>query len=545
MVYQSIKRNVPVGMYRCMQIRLVNNKTKDDYHLFTFLEKLEADMQGYVLPRPIANRSSSGDAAKDAYKVYWLTCDFDVTQAFLDSPQGNFYVNDGRSGFQISFFNKAFTEVPARGDYFVLPLKYEESDLFYEVLPKRSGPTYVKTYIDKGRDVEKIISENEYLKRQIDEASQNLFGYNLTEWPEHIGNIYVVWHHKEIRDMHFKGNDNPNGVFVQIESRNGHHSGGEIVAWDAHDRGSVVANNRYVVKADEREVFIKTNDYPQLFRIDYYDTDGELITFNRSYTFLSAIETTVSLAEKEVVMVSVDEEGNETRSEAVMKYGKGEKTVIGKYTHNLHSYFANHKIDHAKEKLEQTREFIFFDGEKETEAQKENLRKAKEAVRDVLNRARNEIYVCDPYFKMTDFEVYLHYVNSLSVKIKILNSKADVGIAELKRLIPVIRNYNQSVGVEDYISCRVLRGNESMLHDRFIIVDNQVWNMGSSFGEFGARACTLSRLSEAAARIVKGYVEEWWNGDKTKSLYEYEQAESPKKCSLCKYLKKLYKKLCD
>ncbi len=39
-VYQSIKGNIPVGVYRCMQIRLVDNKTKDGYHLFTLLEKL-------------------------------------------------------------------------------------------------------------------------------------------------------------------------------------------------------------------------------------------------------------------------------------------------------------------------------------------------------------------------------------------------------------------------------------------------------------------------------------------------------------------------
>ncbi len=28
----------------------------------------------------------------------------------------------------------------------------------------------------------------------------------------------------------------PKGVFIQIETRNGYHDGGEIVAWDAHYR---------------------------------------------------------------------------------------------------------------------------------------------------------------------------------------------------------------------------------------------------------------------------------------------------------------------
>ncbi len=46
------------------------------------------DIQEYVLPKPIANRSSSGDASEDGNKVYWLTCDFNVTQAFLTARRG-------------------------------------------------------------------------------------------------------------------------------------------------------------------------------------------------------------------------------------------------------------------------------------------------------------------------------------------------------------------------------------------------------------------------------------------------------------------------
>ena len=195
--------------------------------------------------------------------------------------------------------------------------------------------------------------------------------------------------------------------------------------------------------------------------------------------------------------------------------------------------------------MENSREFIFFDGNKEDTAQQENLDKAKEAVRDILNRAREVLYVCDPYFHDTDFEEYIHYIRSSEVKIRIINSKADVGVKGLKKLIPIIKGYNKGMNVEDYITCRVLKGEKSMLHDRFIIVDNQVWNMGSSFGEFGARACTLSKLSESAGKIVKGYVEEWWNGELTRSLYDYENVAEPKQCVVCETLKKLYKKLCS
>lgn len=315
MVYSEIKHPVPEGTYRCTQIRLLENKTKDDYHLFTILEKLEPDMQGYVLPAPVPNRSDFGDGKKDTFKVYWLQCDYEVTKNFLNTPQNNFTLNDGNCDFTLKFFNKDLTEEPCCGDYFVLPLCHEESDLFHELLPTRKGPAYVKTYLDKGRDVEKVVAQHEYLRKQIDQASEALFGLKLTEWPEHLGNIYMVWHHEEIRNLEIRSNDSPYGVFIQIETRQGHHKGGEIVIWDAHDAGSVVTNNCYHIEPDEREVFIKTNDYPHLFRVDYYDADGRLVAFNKSYTFISCIKSSFSLGVKEVVMVKQNEDGSETKSE--------------------------------------------------------------------------------------------------------------------------------------------------------------------------------------------------------------------------------------
>ena len=44
---------------------------------------------------------------------------------------------------------------------------------------------------------------------------------------------------------------------------------------------------------------------------------------------------------------------------------------------------------------------------------------------------------------------------------------------------------------------------------------------------------------------MKGYVEEWWNGELTRSLYDYENVAEPKQRVVCETLKKLYKKLCS
>jgi hypothetical protein len=58
------------------------------------------------------------------------------------------------------------------------------------------------------------------------------------------------------------------------------------------------------------------------------------------------------------------------------------------------------------------------------------------------------------------------------------------------------------------IECRVLRGNKSPLHDRFLVVDDEVYLLGSSLNEFGSRTTTISR-APAPGEMIK-QAETWW-----------------------------------
>lgn len=41
---------------------------------------------------------------------------------------------------------------------------------------------------------------------------------------------------------------------------------------------------------------------------------------------------------------------------------------------------------------------------------------------------------------------------------------------------------------------RVMHGKDPPIHDRFLIVDDHVWLLGSSFNEFGARGSMMVRI---------------------------------------------------
>lgn len=76
-------------------------------------------------------------------------------------------------------------------------------------------------------------------------------------------------------------------------------------------------------------------------------------------------------------------------------------------------------------------------------------------------------------------------------------------------LLQALQDYKASFPGQK-IECRVLKGNDrSPLHDRYIVIDNTAYLLGSSFNEFGTRATTLIKVPAPEVMIKKA--EEWWN----------------------------------
>ena len=73
-----------------------------------------------------------------------------------------------------------------------------------------------------------------------------------------------------------------------------------------------------------------------------------------------------------------------------------------------------------------------------------------------------------------------------------------------------IKNYQKALP-QQKIECRVLTGINSPLHDRFIIIDDEAYLLGSSLNHFGSRTTTLIKLPDPKEMI--GQAETWWADD--------------------------------
>lgn len=507
MTLNSIPYSIPIGRYRYRGLNLLCNKDKSDWHVFSVLEKMEQDMQDYNDKPQFVFANGSGGKK---YKMIFVSCDFELTSEFLANPSMIISLDSGRGAFSLFNFNTTFLQVPQNSSYYTLDNIHEKG--IGRILPKREGPAFVKSYIDNDRKVVEVINEESFLRKQIKELSEKFFGIDLWEFREHVGNRYLLWHDEDFKAFHIKSNNSPNGILLDVIYRSHVNRPFKMRITDKQQVDCTVLDCIWDVPAGARSVFIPLENFPSLCGIYFYSEDGRLLYYTKECGFVTQIAQRIGVCEKAVSVKVKEQDGSERTLEPVNKFTYID-SFIGGSCNDSSNYFARNETFHRIKELEKNRDFLFFDGSKTEAEKKANKQKAKEAVLDVMNRAHEVCYICDPYFNPNDFIDYITQTENLNVKFRIINSKADVKNEIQVNLNDMISQYNNEVGKDDHVECRVLLGDNSRLHDRFIVVDNQVWYMGASFSEFGARACSFALLSESAALCVKTYIEEWWRSD--------------------------------
>lgn len=134
-------------------------------------------------------------------------------------------------------------------------------------------------------------------------------------------------------------------------------------------------------------------------------------------------------------------------------------------------------------------------------------------VRTRVSRARNLILVADPYFGVLQIPQYLLAITSDIVKVKILTSRlafeggytpedCQEGEASPTTTTPLAEKLNRfSAEIERVkkegnadVEVMVLPGKSPVLHDRFLVVDDNVWFLGSSLNNLGERASMIIKL---------------------------------------------------
>lgn len=128
---------------------------------------------------------------------------------------------------------------------------------------------------------------------------------------------------------------------------------------------------------------------------------------------------------------------------------------------------------------------------------------AATAIRSIIGEARERVWIIDPYFAGVEIVRFALAVTSRFVDVEIITSaehlrtrakgvgsreEGDV-LAEVIEQLPAGQPINLLV--------KVMLGKSAPIHDRFLIIDDQVWFSGNSLNAIGERASLLLRVPNA------------------------------------------------
>lgn len=481
-------------------------------------------------------------------------------QVFQD-PFNSYQIESAK----IYFVNQIFPQEPEGDAPIILPNNLFAENRLSAVLPRRTSSLRLWAKIDVKRETKAIFTEEEWVK--IGKFTQDNLGFDISVNDEHIGNMYLCGPNPYYRSIDLTLARKSPGVYCRINLRKGAKLNDICLRFEDKRGNNISFSIDYYPKTISG--FVGLPHEPHMFGIKVLDKHGNLIGDEGASTFIKSTKFDMGVKESDLIIEIKDGDKIEKRP-PIPKYSHHKGIEVKRYSedYNLGYYFKNSerlKKHITNEKNNTVITYLSSDNAIEKEEKK---RQAKEKIRELINIARYRCIICDPYFGIKDLWEFVYHIQNISVDVRILSSKmflseripsekvkgnailiseiqnvnANLKASSEEKLVNIqkLMDENEQIkrglktnaealleGIKEYnnkpfqkLKCRFLNGKQSKLHDRFLIIDDNVWLLGSSLNEFGNRATTIVKI-DGPIEIIRA-VEEWWeSNEETEDLESY------------------------
>ncbi len=429
-------------------------------------------------------------------------------------------------------------------NYQPLHISSNEQELVGAILPKRH--TSFRVWSKLNTDKAWLKKLNIDYRRSLSEMSQGYFGYDLSLMQEHIGNIYLCASNPLFRRVNLSLTSNKTELLLSLHERKGKYAKGCKVRIEECRSKSMGFHLEHIISSTTEKIELPYR--PDLLDFKLFDQSDILIEHHPGLIFIDGIRFNMGIVGTQVDFSEKTKKG--IVHHKVNKTTKVKPVTVGAINSGIKvSHYLEEAVKKRKfKKLEDNMEFIFFPNEEDSKV------RAEEVVRKLLNRAQKRCMILDPYFSVVDL-TYIFTISNDSVPVKIISSGSFLR-SEVKNdhsdkktiwkkiieclfqrwfrknktnaeyLLEGLSQY-QKVYPQQKILCKVLRGKKSPLHDRFIIIDDNAYLLGSSLNEFGSRATTLIKVPTPKKMIEQA--EAWWRDEEKcpdlKSYIEKKKSE--------------------
>ncbi|GBF44520.1 hypothetical protein LPTSP2_38230 [Leptospira ellinghausenii] len=481
------------------------------YHFFSVIELQTEDEYPYSIPNEKwENGCVRAKQSNLEEYTFYLSIDeiasVDEALKSFNNPTDKYEID----GHKISFFNSSFVKEPSGNYPLVFGSNFFTDKGVSSILPKRKSGLLVWCQIDGERKTDaKFISTKSVTKEMSALQSLTLewLDFDILQKREHIGNVYLSAPNPYFREIKVSLSIDPLGVNYKVLTRGITFEPLIFRIIDKH--GDAIAFDKSI-EIKNQAGFIELPHEPHLFELRIYNKDKDLIAIHEPSTFVRSFRLDMSMKHEDINIKVNSKKG--IKEFSIEKYSKESPYVFGKPKDFIPEYFfrkadeERHHSDLAKRK-----EFIFYSGAKEETEIIKLKERAKSDIREIVNNANDTCYLCDPYFSSMDIVEFAFHIRNISVKINILNSKEFITKEEAKNITNIINEYN-SKGIGK-IDVRILRG-DGILHDRFVVTDNNIWFIGSSFNEIGKRATCVAKIPESSGKLIIKEIEKWFSLEK-------------------------------
>ena len=327
-------------------------------------------------------------------------------------------------------------------------------------------------------------------KTNLDWINQKL-NFDINENQEFFGAIVLSAYNPLIRKVHFRGGgENTEKVYLDIEARkNVDLSKLKLFFIEKRPKGfsSFIEHS---LKETSLEIDLKEEIDEIGFAI--ICPKRGLIYWHDFCGFLKKICMRMNVAsEKLTVNVKNKDYSKDEENYTVQRYSKLPEMIVGNDTKNDILDFLNEiEIKKNREKNSKNHNQVTFC---------ENKTKATEFVRKLIGKAREQVIIIDPYFTTRELFKYPLAITT-NLKIKILTSK--VGLNSKNKQIAKKTNIDENQLFENQLKSLTDRFNieayimtgDPIFHDRYFIIDNEVWLSGNSLADLGDRISTIVKL---------------------------------------------------
>ena len=372
-------------------------------------------------------------------------------------------------------------------------ITYEQEPIFPELLLVQKIPFLLKTSgsvrchflfeTNLSEEIKKMCLEEdtlEWIKEQL------LFDISL--YPEYIGTICLAAYNPLIRSIRPRliTNDDGKGesILFQIEKRTDVDiSKLKLMYIEKRNLGY---NNFKEIPLEDSGFLLKNSGDIENIGYAVVCPERGILTIEGFYGFLKSISLNMRIlsGKTKVNVPTKDYTGTEESYEAEIYHN--ERTEVADNNSDTKSSCEKlSKAESARCQINRAKnsQAFFYD----------NPREAAVYVRNLISKAQSRVIIIDPYIQTRELFKFVLMVQPY-VDTVIMTSSLVLKGKKYKGQAQLLQNNINNAAAKYKIKAMVMKGDQPVFHDRFIIIDDEVWLSGNSLADIGNRASILIKL---------------------------------------------------